>query len=124
MSSGAFTITTYQASYDTAEIHPIAVQPETLDLTIGAVANAAPVGERTSPISAVVSRGKRSAGLNARTVTVRFNEDAAPANYLERATITLPWLNESTFGAIARGDAATYLAAACQVVGKSAETAR
>lgn len=124
MSSGAFVQSFYTSSYTPSTVHPITVQPETLNLSIGGQTNASPGGPAGSPISASVSRGKRAVGLNARTVTVRFDEGEEPDDYLERAVITLPWLNPTTFAAIKRGDSGTYLGGGVKVVGISNETAR
>jgi len=129
MSAGQFQIVGYQASYDTAEIHPIRVQPETLELTVtiggtDVVNTPADLSTATSPISAVVSRGKRSRGLNARTITVEFPiPTTPPTGYLNNSPIRLAMLNPA-LSATPVGAVGTYLATPCRVVGTSPETAR
>lgn len=123
MSAGAF-LNSFYSSNKTGLTHPIRVQAETLALSVGGVANAAAAGPAGSPISAQVSQGKRSLGLNARTVTIKF-PTAAPAGYKVDSPITLPWLGGATdFDTFARGDEASYLGASGEVVGTSAETAK
>jgi len=122
MSAGAFTIGRYAASYGAGTaIHPIRVQPETLTLTIATVANTAPTGAISNPISARVSGGRRAIGLGCRKVTVKFS-GALPANlgYLANGSLTLPWLNPFTV-AIAKGAVGTYQGAAIIVTGISPE---
>lgn len=127
MSSGAFTTVGYQASYSATAIHPIRVQPETLDLevTIGGttVANTAEsVGDVNNPISAVVSRGRRSKGLNSRLIRITFG-DTPPTDYRPFSTIALPALNPALLAA-PNGAVGTYLGSAITVAGTSPETIR
>jgi hypothetical protein len=119
MSAGAFTISKYECE-ETGGIHPIKIQPETLALELNGTTNAAPTGAIDSAPSAQVSRGKRSIGINARTVT--FKLTAALSGYKQGSPITLPWLKSGTaFNALKRGQTGTYLATAVEVIGKSAE---
>jgi len=124
MSSGAF-VTSKYASTATATIHPIRVQPETLALQLGSTANAAPSGTAVLP-SAQVSRGRRSIGINARTVTVKFAAGSVPSGYKAESPITLPWLQEnSAFTTAVPGTTAvTYLGQTAILVGKSPEITR
>lgn len=122
MSSGGFNLKRYQASADTANYHPIRVQPETLALEIAGTANAEPAGALNAYPSAVVSRGQRALGLNARTVTVKF-VGAGPEGYQAQGTIRLPWLTAATFAPIRKGQTGTYLGQAIEVVGKTPEYA-
>jgi len=123
MSSGSF-ITSSYSSTALGTVHPIRIQPETLALQIGAVSNAAATGTRVLP-SAQVSKGKRSKGLNARTVTFKFAPGAAPAGYKPESPISLPWLQgNATFNSIFAGQTGSYLTADIVMVGKSNETAR
>lgn len=123
MSNGSFTSSRY-LSTKTGLIHPIRVQPETLTLVVNGVTNAAPAGAIANPISAQVSQGKRSLGLNARTVTVKFPAPGT-SGYKADSPISLPWLNGDTaFNAFAKGQAVTYQGLTGEVVGTSAETAR
>lgn len=121
MSSGPFDRT---ARYETdpGDICPIRVQPETLLLTINGVPNQSSPDPANLASSAVVSRGKRSKGINARTVTIVFN--VAPAGYKQDSPIRLPWLVPDAFLLIKAGDAGEYLGAAITVVGKSPESIR
>jgi len=121
MSSGAFKISKY-SSTKTGLVHPIRIQPETLDLTLGGNSNDEPSGAVSSPISAQVSQGKRSLGLNARTVTVTW-AGTPPTGYAAGGSITLPWLDEANFSTLVRGTTGTYLETACRVVGTSEEKA-
>ncbi len=121
MSSGAFNIEGYESTA-TGQIHPIRVQPETLTLTLGGNTNDAPGGAIDSPISAQVSQGARSLGLNARMVTITW-EDAAPTNYKASGTISLPWLAEAGFSELIKGVTGTYLGSDVRVVGTRPEKA-
>lgn len=124
MSSGAF-VTSKYASTATATIHPIRVQPETLALQLGSTANAAPSGTAVLP-SAQVSRGRRSIGINARTVTVKFAAGSVPSGYKAESPITLPWLQENSAftTAVPGATAVTYLGQTAILVGKSPEITR
>lgn len=121
MSAGPY-ISSFYSSNKTGLIHPIRIQPETLTLTVEGTANAAPTGPADIPVSASVSAGKRSLGLNARTVTFKF-PTGAPSGYKDDSPITLPWLNPATFDPIARGNSVSYLGSTGVVQGTSAETA-
>lgn len=122
MSSGVFTLASYGAD-NTDRVYPIKVQPETLTLSIGAATNAAAGGAITEEVSARVSGSRRSIGLHARTVRVRFT-GTAPTGYETGGTITLPILTPTVYAGIKRGDTGTYLGATVQVVGKSPEVVR
>jgi len=124
MSAGAFVISSYRASYNTDQIHPIKIQPETLAASANSVANNAPSDPPTSPISAVVSRGKRTRGLIPRTVTLRLNEDQILTGYLPRSVTIIPVLLPATFGAWPRGAEVDYLGAVWTIIGRSQEEAR
>lgn len=93
MSSGAFTTSRYESNV-LGTIHPIRVQPETLAITLGGTANAAPAGTAVKP-SAQVSRSSRSIGINARTITFKFPPGGAPAGYKADSPITVPWLQDN-----------------------------
>lgn len=122
MSSGIFSDSFY-SSNELGSVHPIRVQPETIALVLGGQANTAPAGTGAVGPSAQVSRGKRSIGINARTVSVRLT--AALANYKAGSVISLPWLDNSTFAALTpKVTTGTYLATACILVGKTPETVK
>lgn len=124
MSAGSFVNSRYQATYNTAEIHPIRIQPETLALAIdfgaGAVANAAPTDALTSPISAKVSGSRRQLGLTPRKVRFEFTA-TPPTGYNAGDTLELPWLVNVT--TIPKGATGTYLGVAIAVTGFSPENA-
>lgn len=123
MSAGNFANSFY-TSNKTGLVHPIRVQPETLALVVDGATNAAAAGPATSPISAQVSQSKRSKGLNARTVTIKFPA-TPPTGYAVGSVIKLPWLTgAATFDGFKAGDAVTYLGSTGEVVGTQAETAK
>lgn len=102
MSSGAFSKSKYAASYgDGTNIHPIRVQPETITCSVNSVANTAPTGAVTSPISALVSRGRRARGLIVRTVTLRADATTPPTGYKPGGLTTIPCLTTAFFNACA-----------------------
>lgn len=123
MSAGATVLSKYQDTKLSTNIRPIRIQPETLALEINSVANAAPTGAQNAYPSAQVSSGKRSIGVNARTVTIKFS-GTPPTGYKADSPITLPWLTATTFGAIDVGQTGTYLETAIVVLGTSAEKVR
>lgn len=118
MSSGAFILSRYRASYgDGSNVHPIKIQPETVGLQFGTEINIPSVNSPTSPISAVVSRGSRALGLTPRKVTFRFT-GSNPINgtYKEGSTLSVPWLIPFTT-ALSKGVQGTYLGEAVELVG-------
>lgn len=123
MSSGAFTRTFYGVSSENGGgIAPIRLQPETLSATVGGAVNAAPAGPATIPGSATISQGRRSAGINARYITVAW-DGAPPANYSGlTARIVVP--NPTVYAGASLGAAVTYLATAAKVVGRTPETVK
>lgn len=117
MSSGPFLRSFYELN--NGEIAAIRVQPETVNFTVGGVANAAPAGPATVPGSASVGRGRRSNGINARLV--RFVFTTAPSGYEANSPIALPWLQETAFDDIRRGDPVSYLGGTGVVIGTTSE---
>lgn len=128
MSAGRFELTRYAASYGGGtQIHPIRVQEETLALSItpaggDAVTNDAPAGATTSPISAVVSRGKRAGGLRPRLVSIKFT-GTPPDGYSANQVIRLPWLTPFPVN-FAKSNVGVYLSAPIIVVGLTSEEAK
>lgn len=122
MSAGSFLRSRY-AGDGGVRIYKIRVQPETLALTINAVANAAPVGAVTEVVSAKASGGRRTSGLSARKVRIAFTEGNAPAGYAEGDAISLPILSPTVFNGIVPGQTGTYLSAPIEVIGKTPEYA-
>jgi hypothetical protein len=123
MSSGAFTRTFYEVSAENGGgIAPIRLQPETLSATIAGSANAAPDGPATIPGSATISQGRRSAGINARYITVAWTGDP-PTDYSGlTARIVVP--DPAVYADATLGASVTYLSTAATVVGRTPETVR
>lgn len=119
MSSGRFETGRYECE-ETGQIHPIRVQEETKALVVDGTTNAYPAGDTDTPVSAQVSQGKRSFGVNARTVTIKF-PTAPPAGYKADSPIRLPWFQPFPTPNFKKGDAVTYLGATGVLVGTSAE---
>jgi hypothetical protein len=121
MSSGPFTRTFYTT--DNANVVRIRVQPETLALTIEAVANDPPAGPAAAGFpSAQVSQSNRALGINARKVNMVY----APAatGDLPGLPVNLPWMDPTTFDAIPLGGTGTYNGEPIEVVSKSGESIR
>lgn len=121
MSSGRFEQSFYELN--NGSVAKIAVQEETLLLSLGGSTNTAATGPADLPSSAVVSRGRRSKGINARLVRIQFTA-SPPVGYAENEVISLPWLRPSTFDALNPGATGTYLSTACRLVGKTGEAVR
>lgn len=125
MSAGAFTTNAiYQDNF--GNLYPITVQPETITLTINAVANdqaAGPLPDNLPSVS--VSKGRRSNGVNARLVRFRFT-GTLPPGYLMNGVISLPVLTSAAFASYGKGKTGTYTlngtAYDIAVVGRTAET--
>lgn len=124
MSSGRFVIRAYSLTKDPTKNHPIRVQPETLALEIGGVANGDAVGGINSFPRVNATGSRRRQGINARLVRIAFTEGNAPEGYKEGSVITLPWLRSSTFDALVDGTTGTYLGAPIYLVGTTPEKVR
>lgn len=120
MSSGAFTRTFYQLSTENGGgVTNIRLQPETLAATIAGTVNAAPAGPATIPGSATISQGRRSAGINARYITVAWDGEP-PSDYSGlTARIVVP--NPTVYTGATLNSAVTYLDTAATVVGRTPE---
>lgn len=106
MSAGAFIDSVY--STDSGGLYPIRIQPETATLSINGVANTAASGPVPAGVpSAQVSRGRRSHGVNARLVRIRFT-GAVPPGYKPEGTITLPVLAQAVYAQYAKTQTGTY----------------
>lgn len=90
--AGVFTKSRYESN-TLGDLHPIRVQPETLDIQLGAVANAPAAGTAVLP-SAQVSQSRRALGINARTITFKF-VGTPPTGYKQDSPITVPWLQNN-----------------------------
>ena len=118
MSAGAFTRTFYES--DTGLIHPVRLQPETLDAVFDSTDNDPPAGPTTSEISAQVTGSRRGLGLFARYVTVSFTA-TPPAGYLAGGTYRITVPDPAVFDAITPLSTGTYLSTAIIVISKTAE---
>lgn len=121
MSAGQFLRAFYELN--SGEVASIRIQPETAALVMDGVTNTVPAGPADVPGSAAVSRGNRALGINARKVSIRFTAEP-PTGYSDNSVITLPWLQPTTWEALALGSTGTYLGAGVQLVGKSPERIR
>lgn len=123
MSTGRFTRSRYEAT--NGNIHPIRVQPETLELEIGSATNTAPTGAVTAGVpSAKVSRGARGFGVRPAIVSFVFDEGEEPEGYAAGDVLRLPLLTPSMRSAATIGATGTYLNASITVVGVSPESVR
>lgn len=124
MSAGAFLYSKYQASDSNGGgIYRIRIQPETQALTIATVANSPPGGATNQKVSAKVSGGKRSIGMNAGKVYFRFSS-TVPDGYKPDGILACPTLTP-TFAALCEaGATGTYLGQSIVVIGRSSETVR
>lgn len=106
MSAGSTILSVYDS--DGGNSFNIRVQPETLTLTLATVANAAGTGTPAAGLpSAKVSGGRRSIGVNARLIRVRFT-GTLPPGYKMDGIIALPVLQQSVFNGYAKGQTGTY----------------
>lgn len=121
MSSGRFIRSKYETD-DAAGglVVPCKVLQPTLDASFDGTANAAPEGNIDFPASATTSQGRRSAGVNMRTVTISWNA-APPAGYAPGSSARIPVLTPATFAAWQVGTTGTYLGTAATVSGRSPE---
>lgn len=125
MSAGAFEFTFYEASYGTAT-HPIRVQPETTEASVGnpAVTNVTTATTASTPISAKVSGTGRSLGLIARRVRLVNNAANPPAGYKVNSATVIPALTEAFYDACVPNEVVTYLGSTWRVTGRTDEIAR
>ena len=120
MSAGKYS-TAGKYTADGGTIHPIRVQPETLTMTVGGTANAAPAGAVNSPFSAKISKNRRGYGLKPRSITIRW-DGAAPDGYDPNGLITLPILQAALFNSAQKDTAVSYLGSTAKVVYKTPES--
>lgn len=108
-------------STDTGTVVNVRVQPETLALDIGGNTNDEPSGNRAAGWpSAKVSGGRRTIGINCRSVSLQFT-GTPPTGYKALGIISVPIMTKATYDLITQGDTGTYLGAAVEVIGKSGE---
>lgn len=119
MSSGPFADGKYET--DAGTIVPIRNQPETNALTLNSVANTAPSAAVAAGYpSAKVSGSRRSNGIHARMVRVKFT-GTPPTGYQTGDIIALPVFQKATFDGIQKRQTGSYLGAAVIAVGKTSE---
>lgn len=124
MSAGELLKTTYEDGKGV--FHPVKIQPETLTLTLNAVANDAPVGPATPGTPGLkLSKGKREAGVVARRVRFKITDPAPPANYQVNSILSLPVMTPAAYDAFDKNQVGTYtlngIAYAVAYVGKTPE---
>ena len=108
MSAGDFLT---NAVYETNDgnLVSIRIQPETLTLTLNTVANSQLAGPiDPSYPSAKVSGGRRTLGINARKVRVKFTGALPPGYSGGKDTISLPVLTLAVFTGYGKGQTGTY----------------
>ena len=122
MSAGPFTNSKYESNSGT--VYKIRVQPETTALVIGGISNGPPAGAISAEVSAIARGNKRTIGMVARTITLKFT-GAPPTDYLG-TNVIVPILEPTTFDSYTTpsGKTGVYLGSAVEVVGQSAERKR
>lgn len=125
MSAGRFLRAKYAADYGAGTaIHPIRVQLETTEATIGSEANNEPAGAINNPISAQISRGRRARGLSPRFITIELKEgETPPTGYASGSITRIPVLNRPFFELCSTGATVDYLGAEWEIVSPSPERA-
>lgn len=119
MSAGVFSPVKYVS--DVGYVYPAKAQIETVNFAVGATTNASGTGTIIADTpSARLNGSKRTIGVNARSVTIKFN-GAGPATYKDGSTLRVPIFTKATYDAIAKGEACTYLGVGATVVGKTPE---
>lgn len=123
MSAGEFVKSIYETNK--GNFCAVKVQPETLAAVMDGVTNAAGAGPVNQEASASVSSGKRTIGVNCRTVTLRWTGDA-PDGY-SGDDVVIPALTPAFYEACdpnAVGVTGTYLESGVIPVGRSPETVK
>lgn len=115
MSAGAFVNTFY--STDKGGTCNMRVQPETLTFSLQGTPEIGPADQEAS---VKVQGSRRSTGIIARKVRVRFT-GTVPTGYLAGSTLSIPILTQVAYAAISKGDTGTYLGSDIRVLGKTPE---
>lgn len=121
MSAGAFSNARYES--DLGTVHLIKVQEETLTMTVGGTANAAPTDAIDSVFAAETSRGAKAYGLRPRKINVSFTTEP-PTGYRPYTSLQLPILTTDLFEAISDDDVVVYAGGTGKVSSKVAENIR
>lgn len=126
MSAGVFE----QGKYldDTGNCYAVRVQPESKELTLGAVANDYPTDALDPNLPTLpISQNRRGFGVKVRTVTVELTADGTGphADYLgEGSKLTVPVFDPASYAAYGRGQVGTYLGIPCVFSSKNPEIIR
>ena len=121
MSTGAFIESRYENGLD-GGIHPIRIQPETAQLSIGGTVNAPPAGAIDSELRAFSGSRNRRGAVNARKVGIEIT-DGGDNGYEVGSVVYVPVLQAANLAAflIPANQVATYNGATGRVVGSSPE---
>lgn len=120
MSAGGFVGAIYESNV-LGETMPALVQPETLTLTLGNVANSSAGEDITLPLRVSMSRNRNALGVKARTVSLRWTA-TPPTGYKAGSVVRVPIMDPELFDAVNPNvTAGTYLGAAVICVGKTPE---
>lgn len=123
MSAGEFEISVYETN--AGNFAGVKVQPETLEAIVDNTTNVAGAGPVNQEGRASVSGGKRSNGINCRTVTLEWT--AAPPDGYSGDPVTIPALTPAFYAACNPNNASatgSYLGAAVRAYGRSPETVK
>ena len=120
MSAGNFISTIYSDAE--GRFYRIRLQPETLALTIATVPNAAGAGPVDQPVSARARGSRRSIGVTARKVALRFTS-TLPTGY-SGDPVEVPVLTPAAFAAYLPGLTGTYLGSDVEVISRTNEQLR
>lgn len=119
MSAGNFVNAIYVT--DNGDKVPIKVQPETLTATVGGGANASGAAPADAGFpSADSSRSKKSIGIHARTVSLKFTA-TSPTGYAANSILRIPVMTQAAWTAATKGSVVNYLGVAGVVTGRSPE---
>lgn len=121
MSAGGFVLSRYEMNNGT--VVPIQVQPETVALTNGTVANAATANPVTLSVRAKARKGNREYGIGARNISITFN-GALPDGYKAGEILTVPILTEAAWNAYQPGGTVTYLGETATIISQKSEQLR
>nr|CRY96815.1 hypothetical protein [uncultured prokaryote] len=98
------------------------LQPETLALVLGAATNEEPTADVDLALRANISGNRNELGVKPRTVTLKWQDGAAPDGYQQSGTLIVPILTEALWDAVeADVTTGTYLGGAVDVVAKTPE---
>lgn len=120
MSAGPNVKSRYKA--DNGDVYRCRVQPETLALTLNAVANAATADPVDQEVTARMRGSRRQFGITARKVSLEFT-GVLPTGY-SGDPVEVPIMQKTVFDGITTGQTGTYLGADVAVISKTNEQVR